>query len=105
MSRSLECIVLSVCGLLSSAPTLAGNFVGRVLDETDNPPKSDTMHMVPDQHVLGEVVVTATRTPKALKDVPVVTRLIQPMRSEKPMPPTFRICLRRRFRVLNSDMP
>lgn len=76
MSRSLECIVLSVCGLLSSAPTLAGNFVGRVLDETDNPPKSDTMHMVPDQHVLGEVVVTATRTPKALKDVPVVTRLI-----------------------------
>ena len=32
--------------------------------------------MTPDQTALSEVVVTATRTPKALKDVPVVTRVI-----------------------------
>lgn len=32
--------------------------------------------MVPDHTILDEFVVTATRTPKSLKDVPVVTRLI-----------------------------
>lgn len=32
--------------------------------------------MVPDRTILDEVVVTATRTPKSIKDVPVVTRLI-----------------------------
>ena len=32
--------------------------------------------MSPDETALGEVVVTATRTPKTLKDAPVVTRLI-----------------------------
>lgn len=34
------------------------------------------IRMVPSQAILDEVVVTATRTPKSLKDVPVVTRLI-----------------------------
>lgn len=34
------------------------------------------LRMSPDETALGEVVVTATRTPKTLKDVPVVTRLI-----------------------------
>ena len=34
------------------------------------------LRMTPDIGALEEVVVTATRTPKALKDVPVVTRLI-----------------------------
>lgn len=44
--------------------------------------KSDTegplpeLRMLSDANALEEVVVTATRTPKALKDVPVVTRLI-----------------------------
>lgn len=36
----------------------------------------NTIRMVPDQTALNEIVVTATRTPKSLKDVPVVTRLI-----------------------------
>ncbi|MDE6237577.1 MAG: TonB-dependent receptor, partial [Muribaculaceae bacterium] len=34
------------------------------------------LRLTPDIGALEEVVVTATRTPKALKDVPVVTRLI-----------------------------
>lgn len=34
------------------------------------------IRMVADDTALGEVVITATRTPKALKDVPVVTRVI-----------------------------
>lgn len=34
------------------------------------------LRLTPDINALEEVVVTATRTPKALKDVPVVTRLI-----------------------------
>ena len=34
------------------------------------------LRLTPDTSALEEVVVTATRTPKALKDVPVVTRLI-----------------------------
>lgn len=36
----------------------------------------DNIKLLPDQTALSEVVVTATRTPKSLKDVPVVTRLI-----------------------------
>lgn len=38
--------------------------------------KENILRMKPDQTSLSEVVVTATRTPKSLKDVPVVTRLI-----------------------------
>ena len=34
------------------------------------------VRLVPDETSLSEVVITATRTPKPLKDVPVVTRLI-----------------------------
>ncbi len=36
----------------------------------------NNLQLTPDVGALEEVVVTATRTPKALKDVPVVTRLI-----------------------------
>ncbi|MBO5455789.1 MAG: TonB-dependent receptor [Muribaculaceae bacterium] len=35
-----------------------------------------TIRLSPDRTTLNEIVVTATRTPKTLKDVPVVTRLI-----------------------------
>lgn len=38
--------------------------------------KEQTFRLTPDAMTLEQVVVTATRTPKALKDVPVVTRLI-----------------------------
>lgn len=38
--------------------------------------KEETIRMAMDRNALGEVVVTATRTPKTLKDAPVVTRLI-----------------------------
>lgn len=37
---------------------------------------ANVVRMSPDPTALSEVVVTATRTPKTLKDVPVVTRLI-----------------------------
>lgn len=38
--------------------------------------KENIIRVSPDPTTLGEIVVTATRTPKALKDVPVVTRVI-----------------------------
>lgn len=38
--------------------------------------KENTLRLTPDATTLDQVVVTATRTPKALKDAPVVTRLI-----------------------------
>lgn len=38
--------------------------------------KENVIRVVPDPTTLNEVVVTATRTPKSLKDVPVVTRVI-----------------------------
>lgn len=41
-----------------------------------NASEARTITLTPDVNALEEVVVTATRTPKALKDVPVVTRLI-----------------------------
>lgn len=56
------------------------SYVGFVTDKYIIRPQKDNkieiIRMVPDQTVLNEVVVTATRTPKTLKDVPVVTRLI-----------------------------
>lgn len=42
----------------------------------DKTAKENTVRMIPDQTALDELVITATRTPKALKDVPVVTRVI-----------------------------
>ena len=69
--------------LLSPLTALAGNDAGRGLDGTGSPAAGATdsigyylAMMTPDETELGEVVVTATRTPKALKDVPVVTRMI-----------------------------
>ena len=44
--------------------------------KADKTERENTIRMTPDQTALSEVVVTATRTPKALKDVPVVTRVI-----------------------------
>lgn len=128
LSRSLLYISLLISGLLSPFSILAGNFVGKVLDETGSPmpgamvkigetgkvtvtdsdgkfefqvkdknsikinvsfigyvcntnilqadKTENVIRMIPDQTALSEVVVTATRTPKALKDAPVVTRLI-----------------------------
>lgn len=46
-------------------------------------PKDNMIRLIPSMMALEEVVVTATRTPKALKDVPVVTRLITSSDIEK----------------------
>lgn len=46
------------------------------LKANKNGSKTNELRLTPDIGALEEVVVTATRTPKALKDVPVVTRLI-----------------------------
>ncbi len=59
-------IALSLLGLLPGS--LAGDALS---DEAADDPGFSI-----DEKLLDEVVVTATRTPKALKDVPVVTRVI-----------------------------
>lgn len=69
MRRSLLNKVLLGVGLLSSSSAFADKSVGKVLgDSSTTKTKQET--------ALSEVVITATRTPKSLKDVPVVTRLI-----------------------------
>lgn len=52
--------------LLGMCPNLKAHTDGRTLDDSGTPLEGDSIY----------VVVTATRTPKALKDAPVVTRLI-----------------------------
>ncbi len=82
MRRSLRYYPAVVFGLLSPLTALAGGDADKGLDETASPAAAaDSIGdylamMTPDETELGEVVVTATRTPKALKDAPVVTRVI-----------------------------
>lgn len=82
MRGSLRYYPAVVFGLLSPLTALAGGDAGKGPDETASPAAAaDSISgylamMTPDDTELGEVVVTATRTPKALKDVPVVTRVI-----------------------------
>ena len=56
------------------------SYVGYVTQtfsvSVNNDDVSKNVRMVEDEHSLDQVVVTATHTAKALKDVPVVTRLI-----------------------------
>ena len=47
-----------------------------VISSKDGHASGHTLRMTPDVTALDQLVVTATRTPKALKDAPVVTRLI-----------------------------
>ena len=54
---------------------------------------------------LEDLVVTATRTPKSLKDVPVVTRLISRDEYGRLTRQTYRIFSPKNCRVSNSDMP
>lgn len=60
--------------------TVTAAYVGYLTKETviraDRPAKNNIIRLQSDPTSLDEVVVTATRTPKSLKDVPVVTRLI-----------------------------
>lgn len=88
---------LAIYGLTLPFIGLADTFNGRVVDETGSPLIGATIKVSNNRmtttnadgdssiivngstaklQILEEVVVTATRTPKALKDVPVVTRLI-----------------------------
>ncbi len=82
MRGSLRYYPAVVFGLLSPLTALAGGDAGKGPDETaSQAAAADSISgylamMTPDDTELGEVVVTATRTPKALKDVPVVTRVI-----------------------------
>ena len=81
MRGSLRYYPAVVFGLLSPLTALAGGDADKGLDETASPAAADSIGdylamMTPDETELGEVVVTATRTPKALKDAPVVTRVI-----------------------------
>lgn len=81
MKRSLTYIPLTICGLLSSVTVHAGSSAGMDFDETGSSfAVADTVGNRRDSIFkdtsLDEIVVTATRTPKTLKDVPVVTRVI-----------------------------
>ena len=53
-----------------------GYVTGDAIIRSDGPEKDNTIRLSSDPTMLNEVVITATRTPKALKDVPVVTRVI-----------------------------
>lgn len=53
-----------------------GYTSGSAVIRSDGSEKDNTVRLSADPTMLNEVVVTATRTPKALKDVPVVTRVI-----------------------------
>lgn len=81
MNRSLTYIHLTICGLLSSLCIHAGTAAGMTRVETDSPfvvadSSGDCNDSILEDVSLHEVVITATRTPKTLKDVPVVTRVI-----------------------------
>lgn len=69
MFRSLKSGIFFIFGLLFPFTLLAGSFSGEESEEAGKGATDEGM-------ALEEVVVTATRTPKTLKDVPVVTRLI-----------------------------
>lgn len=81
MNRGLTYIHLTICGLLSSLSIHAGTAAGMTRVETDShfvvaDSSGDRNDSIPEDVSLQEVVITATRTPKTLKDVPVVTRVI-----------------------------
>lgn len=81
MNRGLTYIHLTICGLLSSLSIHAGNTAGMTHVETGSASvvtdsNGDRNDSIPEDVSLQEVVITATRTPKTLKDVPVVTRVI-----------------------------
>lgn len=81
MNRGLTYIHLTICGLLSSLSIHAGNTAGMTRVETGSASfvtdsNGDRNDSIPEDVSLQEVVITATRTPKTLKDVPVVTRVI-----------------------------
>ena len=63
-----------------STADITVSYVGYTPNSTviraDGSEKDNTVRMNPDPTMLSEIVVTATRTPKTLKDVPVVTRVI-----------------------------
>lgn len=81
MNRGLTYIHLTICGLLSSLSIHAGTHAGMTHVETGSllvvaDFNGDRNDSIPEDVSLQEVVITATRTPKTLKDVPVVTRVI-----------------------------
>lgn len=81
MNRSLTYIHLTICGLLSSLSIHAGTPAGMTHVDTGSllvvaDSNGDRNDSIPEDVSLQEVVITATRTPKTLKDVPVVTRVI-----------------------------
>lgn len=63
-----------------SSARISVSYIGFVAEsavvKADRSIKENTVRLNPDHTFLNEIVVTATRTPKALKDVPVVTRVI-----------------------------
>ena len=63
----------------SSSVTLSVSFVGYKSQTTRFQPKQKNtkdFYLKEDEELLSEVVVTGTRTPKLLKDVPILTRVI-----------------------------
>lgn len=69
-------IIIFICVLPTHLVSTASPSTGEAVDDTGNSSEAASVTPAPNISELEEVVVTATRTPKALKDVPVVTRLI-----------------------------
>ena len=62
---------------VSEKSQIAISYVGyKTLIDTINPGESNTYYLQPDIFNMEQVVVTATRTEKALKNVPILTELI-----------------------------
>ena len=76
MTGSLKYNLIAAFGLLSQLTVHAGSAPGVNCDETGYLSEAQADSLLAMVTSLGDVVVTATRTPKSLKDVPVVTRLI-----------------------------
>jgi outer membrane receptor for ferrienterochelin and colicins len=78
---------------------IAISFVGyKTLIDTINPNQSKTYYLQPDVFNMEQVVITATRTEKALKDAPVITQVITAKQIESKGFETVQD-------VLEADMP
>lgn len=98
MARGFIIALILTSGLAAPSPLIADSHfsdeegtgaplvdVCEEINETDSrgSAPADSLGMLPGISALEEIVVTATRTPKALKDVPVVTRVITSDEIEK----------------------
>ena len=112
--RSAECNVAAVTDINGAfrfacdarAVKVRVSYVGYVAETFVLKDGADSRLVLrPDQTSLNEVVVTATRTPKTLKDVPVVTRSSTRRTSARSTPPISRTSSPRKSPASSSATP